>query len=230
MTATEDLATYLQAGPHVDSDHPAVQALARHLTLGIASPRAQAVALYYAIRDGFRYDPYGISAQAHNFTASKVIESGRGFCISKATLLSAAARVIGIPAKVGFADVKNHLTSPRLMEMMGTDEFVYHGYSVLWINGRWVKATPAFNRSLCDKAGVLPLEFDGINDSLFHPLDNSGRKHMEYLRDHGSFADVPVEALFASWKKAYSNVDRWGQQVVSGDFEQEAVNELPPRN
>lgn len=229
MTEPLDLSRYLQPGPHVDSDHPAVQSLALQATRGLTTPREQAIALYYAVRDGFRYDPYGISPHAGSFTASKVIEAGRGFCISKATLLAATARVLGIPSKVGFADVKNHLTSPRLMEMMGTDEFVYHGYTVLRIDGRWVKATPAFNRSLCDKAGVLPLEFDGVSDSLFHPLDSSGRKHMEYLRDHGSFADVPVEALFASWKKAYKKLESWGQQGVAGDFEQEAVKELPAR-
>jgi hypothetical protein len=132
----------------------------------------------------------------------------------------------GIASKVGFADVKNHLTSRRLRDMMGTDEFAYHGYSVLLIDGRWVKATPAFNRSLCDKAGVLPLEFDGVHDSLLHPLDTAGRKHMEYLRDHGSFAEVPVQALLASWKKVYPNMERWGEQDVTGDFEQEAVTEL----
>lgn len=230
MNPPEDLSPYLQPGPHVDSDHPAVRALAREATQGLKNPRERAVGLYYAIRDGFRYDPYGISPHADSFTASKVIASGCGFCISKATLLAAAARVVGIPAKVGFADVKNHLTSPRLMEMMGTDEFAYHGYTVLWIDGRWVKATPAFNRSLCDKAGVLPLEFDGVHDSLFHPLDSSGRKHMEYLRDHGSFADVPVDALFASWKKVYPKLDSWGPQNTSADFEQEAVKELPARH
>ena len=227
MTAPEDVHRYLQAGPHVDSDHPAVRALAQETTNGISSVRERAVALYYAVRDGFRYDPYAIQAIDRCFTASVVIEVGSGFCISKAALLAATARAAGIPARVGFADVKNHLTSPRLRDLMETDEFVYHGYTELWIDDRWVKATPAFNRTLCDKAGVRPLEFDGQTDSLFHPLDQSGRKHMEYLRDHGSRPDVPVGEILAAWEKFYPKMAQWGQQHISANFEQEAVSELP---
>lgn len=227
MTAPEDVHRYLQAGPHVDSDHPAVRALAQETTNGISSVRERAVALYYAVRDGFRYDPYAIQAIDRCFTASVVIEVGSGFCISKAALLAATARATGIPARVGFADVKNHLTSPRLRDLMETDEFVYHGYTELWIDDRWVKATPAFNRTLCDKAGVRPLEFDGQTDSLFHPLDQSGRKHMEYLRDHGSRPDVPVGEILAAWEKFYPKMAKWGQQHISANFEQEAVSELP---
>ena len=227
MTAPEDVSRYLQAGPHVDSDHPAVRALAHKTTNGISSVRERAVALYYAVRDGFRYDPYAIQAIDRCFTASVVIEAGSGFCVSKAALLAATARAAGIPARVGFADVKNHLTSPRLRDLMVTDEFVYHGYTELWIDDRWVKATPAFNRTLCDKAGVRPLEFDGQNDSLFHPLDQSGRKHMEYLRDHGSRPDVPVGEILAAWEQVYPKMATWGQQHISANFEQEAVSELP---
>lgn len=227
MTAPEDVHRYLQAGPHVDSDHPAVRALAQETTNGISSVRERAVALYYAVRDGFRYDPYAIQAIDRCFTASIVIEVGSGFCISKAALLAATARATGIPARVGFADVKNHLTSPRLRDLMETDEFVYHGYTELWIDDRWVKATPAFNRTLCDKAGVRPLDFDGQTDSLFHPLDQSGRKHMEYLRDHGSRPDVPVGEILAAWEKFYPKMAKWGQQHISANFEQEAVSELP---
>ena len=52
-------------------------------------------------------------------------------------VLAAAARVLGVPARLGFADVRNHLTSPRLREMMNTDVFAYHGYTELLIDGRW---------------------------------------------------------------------------------------------
>ena len=65
----------------------------------------------------------------------------------------------------------------------------------LHLGGRWVKATPAFNRELCDKVGIAPLEFDGERDSLFQPLDLEGRRHMEYVRDRGVFADLPLEQI-----------------------------------
>ena len=40
--------------------------------------------------------------------------------IGKASLLAACARAIGVPARVGYADVRNHLTSPRLYEKIKT--------------------------------------------------------------------------------------------------------------
>src|SRR5215470_17689442 len=53
----------------------------------------------------------------------------------------------------------------------------------LHLDGRWVKATPLFDRALCERFGVRPLEFDGRADSLFHAFDAAGRRHMEYVRD-----------------------------------------------
>lgn len=223
MTTPEELNFYRLPGRHVDSDHPGIVALAHSATAGIEGDRERAVALYYAVRDGFRYDPYLVKPDASCFTASGVVESGRGFCISKAALLAAAARAIGMPGRVGFADVKNHLTSPRLREMMGCDEFIYHGYSELWIDGRWVKSTPAFDRKLCEKASVHPLEFDGRKDSLFHPLDRGGRVHMEYLRDHGSRTDVPEHEVLDAWKRFYPNLEQWGLETTATRFENEAV-------
>jgi transglutaminase-like putative cysteine protease len=207
---TDDLRRYLQPGVSIDSDHPAVAALADECGAAIDNPRERAVALYYAVRDRFLYDPYGIDLTAGGFLASGVVERGGGYCVPKATLLAAVSRAAGIPARVGFADVRNHMTSPRLMELMGTDVFAYHGYAELWIEERWVKATPAFNLSLCEKVGVRPLEFDGREDSLFHPLDLSGERHMEYLRDHGSFVDVPVDRILSAWADIYPRSGEWG--------------------
>ncbi|MEE4381811.1 MAG: transglutaminase family protein, partial [Pseudomonadales bacterium] len=140
--------SWLAAGRFVDSDHPAVIAFAEETVRGLADPREAAVALYYRVRDEFRYDPYGIDRSEAGFRASWVLAEGRGFCVPKATLLAAAARAVGIPARLGFADVRNHPTSAKLAETMGTDVFAWHGYTELAPEGRWVKATPAFNRSL----------------------------------------------------------------------------------
>lgn len=225
---TGDLQQYLRPGVSIDSDHSAVAALADECAAGIDDPRARAVALYYAVRDRFLYDPYGLDLTASGFRASSVVERGGGFCVPKATLLAAVSRAAGIPARVGFADVRNHMTSPRLMELMGTDVFAYHGYAELWIEGRWVKATPAFNLSLCEKVGVRPLEFDGRKDSLFHPLDLSGKKHMEYLRDHGSFVDVPVDTIISAWADIYPRSGEWGTATGRGGvFHDEAETALP---
>ncbi len=193
---SDDPQDYLAPGIAVDSDHPAVAAYARKLTKAITDPKAQAIALFYDIRDRFIYDPYNVSMTPEGFRASTCVSQGHGFCINKAILLAAACRALGIPARLGFADVRNHLTSAKLRAAMGGDNlFVFHGYAEIYLNGAWRKATPAFNLSLCEKAGILPLDFDGENDSIYHPFDAQGNKHMEYVRQRGVYFDMPLEEM-----------------------------------
>jgi transglutaminase-like putative cysteine protease len=170
------------------------------------------------VRDAVRYNPFLDFSDERVFRASDTLASGVGFCIGKAALLAASARAAGIPARVGFADVKNHLTTPRLAEHMGTDLFVYHGFSELWLEGRWVKATPAFNLALCRKFRVRPLEFDGREDSIFHPFDEDERRHMEYLRDRGSYADVPVAEIQRVFREAYPVLYGLGRDAAKETF------------
>ena len=186
----------------IDSDHPAVIAFAREHAVG-ADDRERAVALTYAVRDGFRYDPYRIDLSVAGMRASSVLAQGYGWCVPKAALLAAAARAAGIPARVGYADVRNHLSTERLRRMVQTDLFVWHGYTDLWLEGRWVKATPAFNLSLCERFGLLPLDFDGRADSIYHPFDKAGNRHMEYVRQHGAFDDMPLDRIVADFEAHY---------------------------
>lgn len=214
----------LAPGRFVDSDHPAIIAYAR-AKAGAGDARARAVALYDAVRDEIRYDPYRVDLDEEGLKASRSLALGYGFCITKAALLAAVLRAIGIPARLGFADVKNHLTSARLRATMQTDVFVFHGYTEMFLDGRWVKATPAFNRSLCEKAGILPLDFDGRTDSVFHPFDASGRRHMEYIRARGTFSDVPRAEILAAFAEAYPGSAVWNR--TEGDFEVEATAASP---
>ncbi|MCC6209647.1 MAG: transglutaminase family protein [Burkholderiales bacterium] len=208
---------YLASGRCVDSDHPAVIAFAtRHAAGG--TRRERAVALYYAVRDRIRYNPFLDYAREESFRASHCIVAGEGFCVGKAALLAACARVDGIAARVGFADVKNHLTTPTLRARMGSDLFIYHGYTELLLEGKWVKATPAFNVELCRRFKVLPLEFDGREDSIFHPFDEGNRRHMEYLRDRGSHADVPVAEIMHAFREAYPALYGLGSQAALEQF------------
>jgi len=218
---SSDPRAYLDATPCLDADHPRIQALATRTTQGIVGDADRAVALYYAVRDGFWYDPYGADFSREGLRASAVVEKGHGFCVTKAGLLVAAARALGIPARPGFADVRNHLATARLRERMGTDVFYYHGYAELWLHGRWAKATPAFNVELCERFGVRPLEFDGRHDSLFHEYDANERRHMEYLRDHGPRADIPVAEIQAAMKRHYPNLEQLAEGIP-GDFAVEA--------
>lgn len=193
---------YLESARYIDSAHPEVAAFAAAHARG-GDDRERSVALYYAVRDAIRYNPFLDFSDDAVFRGSACLETGEGFCIGKAALLAACGRAAGIPSRVGFADVKNHLTTPALRERMGSDLFIYHGYTEFHLGGRWVKATPAFNRELCERFRVKPLEFDGREDSIFHPFDADERRHMEYLRDRGSHADVPVEEITRAFREAY---------------------------
>ena len=208
---------FLSPGRYIDSDHPAVIEFASKHVKG-SSDVERAVSLYYAVRDGIRYNPFLDFSRDTAFRGSVCLETGEGFCIGKAALLAACARAVGIPARVGFADVKNHLTTPRLAERMGTDLFVYHGFAELWLEGKWVKATPAFNLDLCRKFRVKPLEFDGRNDSIFHPLDADDRRHMEYLRSRGSHADVPVAEIQKVFRETYPALYGLGKEAAKEAF------------
>lgn len=197
-----DLAPALAPTEFIDWQSPVVQGyVAEHA--GEGSERERVVRLYYAIRDGIRYDPYTICLEPEEFRASTCLSAESGFCVPKAIALAAVARAIGVPSRLGFADVKNHLTSPRLSAMLGSDLFVWHGYTALFIEGRWVKATPAFNIELCERGGIGPLEFDGREDSIFHAYDRAGRHHMEYVRQIGEFDDMPFETFSAALKETY---------------------------
>jgi len=215
---------FLRATEFVDSDNDNVRAFA-HAAVAAAETegdRASALALYHAVRDRIVYDPYLDYTDPDVFRASAVLAAGRGFCVGKSALLAACARAIGIPARPGFADVRNHLTSRKLHALTGSDTFLWHSYTELRIGGRWVKCTPAFDSALCERARLAPLDFDGINDSLFHPLDPAGRRHMEYLNDRGAFEDIPVDAILADFHRHYPRLVEHGR--TGGDFHTEVGN------
>lgn len=207
----------------LDSDNPVVKAYAKQAAGGETDQKQRALNLYYAVRDDFRYDPYTVSMTRDHFRASACLDRGYGFCITKAGLLAAVARAEGIPARLGFADVRNHLSTEKMREQMETDLFYYHGYTELKIEGKWVKATPAFNLELCEKFGVLPLDFDGENDSIFHPLTADGQKHMEYVHERGSRDDMPFDEISDCFREHYPYMFEGG--VPDGDFAAEAQAE-----
>ena len=208
---------YLAPGRYIDSAHAAIVEFSEKNARGEdASERA--ISLYYAVRDGVRYNPFLDFSKEDTYRASDCLAAGEGFCIGKAALLAACARAARIPARVGFADVKNHLTTPALRERMGSDLFVYHGYTELFLEEKWVKATPAFNVELCRRFKVKPLEFDGRADSIFHPFDEDDRRHMEYVRDRGSHADVPVEEIISAFRDAYPGLYSLGANAAKERF------------
>lgn len=176
---------------YIDSDNPAIVAFAQKHTEGAGSQQEMAVRLYYAVRDGFRYNPYNLRMKPSEVTAGHLLQEGEGHCIDKALFLAACARAVGIPSRLEFADVKNHISSQKFVDMLKSDVFAMHGITQMFVEGKWVKCTPAFNQELCDLFNVAPLEFDGLNDSLFHEFDKADNRFMEYVAHHGVFDDFP---------------------------------------
>lgn len=203
----------------IDWQHPSIAALAARVA-DAPTAREKAVRLFLLVRDEVAYDPYSASFAAEELTASITWERKRGFCVTKAILYAAALRAVGIPSRVGFADVVNHLATRRLLELMRTDVFVFHGSTDAWLDGRWVKATTAFDKRLCARFGVAPLEFDGVNDAVLQPLNGAGARFMEYRVDHGSFDDFPYEQMMAAWRATYPHFFE-GLEPPRGDFAKE---------
>lgn len=196
-------ASYLTPGRFVDSDHPDVIAFAREVCQGATTDRERAARLFRTVRERLRYDPYTLTVEPEDYKASAVLHREAAYCIPKAVLLCAAARAAGIGARLGFADVKNHLASKKLLELLKTEVFAWHGYVELWIDGRPVKATPAFNTALCARFGVPPLELDGEHDAMLQAFDGQGRRYMEYVRDRGLYVDLPLEEILATFRDMY---------------------------
>lgn len=200
-----DMQEYLRPTFFLDYHSAAIKQFSEQTCCSITSNVDKAVALYYAVRDQIRYDPFDLEHSRDKQKASAIYVKKSGYCVSKAVLLCALGRHQGIPSRLGFADVTNHLSSNKLRAMMETDLFVYHGYTEFFLQKKWVKATPAFNLSLCRKFKVKPLEFDGTQDSIFHEFDELGQKHMQYLNDHGHFSDLPFDKIFRAYEKTYPN-------------------------
>ena len=190
----------------INSDAPEIVALAREVTAAGGDEIDRACRLFYAVRDGFRYTAYNLDLEREALRATHVLATGQGWCVSKSVLLAAVCRASGIPCRLGYADVCNHLATKKLLDFLGTNVFYYHGYNELYLGGRWVKATVAFNRTLCEKARLGTLEFDGVHDSIYHPYDLAGHRYMEYLRDYGPYADLPYEDIVKKFAQVYPKV------------------------
>ncbi len=224
-TEAENFQLYLKPTAFIDSDSPEIVSFTETHARGAKGNVEKGVKLFYAVRDGIRYDPYSIVLKPAAFKASNILKKGSGFCVAKAIVLAAASRAAGIPSRLGFADVRNHLSTERLRNLMKTDVFVFHGYTELFLDDRWVKVTPTFNLSLCERFGVKTLEFDGRRDSLLHPHDTKGNRHMEYILDRGVFADMPFERLVEAFRRHYPELSDRDGETIGGNFDEEALQE-----
>ena len=231
MTENENLAPYLRPSRFIDSDQPDIASLAADVAGPEGSALEKAVRLYYWVRDEIRYNPYILDPDPNSFLASTTLAAGEGWCVTKAILLAALCRATGLPARVGYADVRNHLSTERMRKTMQTDVFYFHGYTSIYLEGKWVKATPAFNIELCTKFGLHPLEFNGLEDSLYHEFDVAGNRHMEYLNDRGEYLDLPFEEMSQVFREHYPNMftsdpDKSNELLQGSDWERDVAREV----
>lgn len=190
---------YLKSTEIIDCDTESIKEKAQELTEGLKTDRDKAVALFYFVRDKIKYDPFSPGYLFEDHKASTVLERHAGFCQHKAVLLVALARAAGIPARLGFADIRDHLSPRKLRELMGGDNlFTYHGYAELYIDGRWVIACPTFDLKTCLRNRFVPVDFDGVNDAKDSPCNQDGECHIKYIHDRGHFDDFPWDELYSA--------------------------------
>ncbi len=194
---------YLSPTYFFDYETEEIQELIKAFKTDRLTPKEKAKRLYTIVRDEWRYDPYTLSFSKEGYVASTIAKKAKGHCIDKSILLIAGLRALGIPARIHLAKVKNHIAVERLVEKFGTNELTPHGMVNLYLDGKWLKVSPAFNQSLCKMCNVAPLEFDGENDSIFQEYNNAGNEFMEYIEDYGHFEDVPIDFIFNNVKEHY---------------------------
>jgi transglutaminase-like putative cysteine protease len=198
---------YLRPTPFIDCDHPSIGKKAGDLTAGTDTTPEKAKRLFYFVRDSIKYNPYAKKNSPEFYITSRVLSQGEGFCIQKAALLCSLARAAGIPSRLGYADIRNHIVPGKMGSMNKTHIFVFHGYTEFFIDGKWVKATPAFDIYMCEKHNIIPVEFDGKNDAVFHKFNKDGNLHIEYINDLGRYSDIPYEDIRKSFTRTYGSAD-----------------------
>jgi transglutaminase-like putative cysteine protease len=207
----EELMPYLAPSPGVECEDGGIRTLADELTRGKLSSREKAAALFLFARDQVRYVPYAPFESVEDYLGPMVLERGYGFCTQKTSLLVGLCRAAGIPARFRFADLVNHNMPGRLEWVMQSNRMIFHTYAELFVEGRWLKATPSFERSLCEKMGWRLVEFDGTTDAVLPATDLSGRPHIGYVLDRGTDAGIPLQSMLDAWLEGYGEeaMGRW---------------------
>ncbi|MCB0502989.1 MAG: transglutaminase domain-containing protein [Bacteroidetes bacterium] len=204
---------YLEPTYFIDSHHPAIVEKAHELVNNIESEVDRIKALFYYVRDSYYYSPYHVVFNPYKLKASTILtRTGvkKGYCIEKAVLFAALCRVINVPNRLIFCNVRNHIATDNVEKVLGTDLMVFHGYNEVFVSGKWVKCTVAFNKSLCDKLNVAALEFDEEKDQVFQEFDKEGGKFMVYENEYGTFHDVPYDLWVSETKRLYPHLFKEG--------------------
>jgi hypothetical protein len=201
----EDLQEYLSPTALIKSDSPVLTAFASRAAGGASTPARIASRLFLAVRDEIIYDPYSPFFDERFYTPEFILARGRGYCVQKAALLCAACRAEKIPARLKFADLQNRGASEEMKQLLGSDVFAWHGLTEIYLDGRWLSATPSFHADLCRRQNIMPLSFDGTANAIFPENNLAGRPYARYLAYHGSFSDLPLQKIMEGWEKTYGS-------------------------
>lgn len=203
-TPQAELTQCLNETETFDFSNPDVQAFVAKANLR-GTTTEQLIQWYTYVRDSFLYDPYHLDLRKEQLRASVVVKKKRAWCVEKALLFVAGCRFLGIPARMGFGIVQNHLGVDKLEQYLKRKEIVFHGFAEVWHNEKWVKCTPAFDKRICGLSKIEPLEWDAENDSLFQAFSASGQ-FMEYLHFYGSFPEIPFQLMHDEMKAYYPHL------------------------
>jgi len=193
-----NLNKYLKPTAFIESDHRDVIKFANKYTKNITDQKTKAIKLFYAVRDQITYDPYTFNLKPDKIKASHVITAKKGFCVPKAVLMTSVFRSVGIPSRLGFANLINHIMGDELKNILQSNILAFHGYTEIYLNNQWLRVTPTFHNDLCKLLNVPPVEFDGNSHAIFSSTDNDGNQFMEYIEYHGTFDDVPLTKIVES--------------------------------
>jgi len=207
-----EIENYLRCTEIIDCDTGSVREKAIETTKGLKTDKEKAVALYYFVRDKIKHNAYTPLYDPSRYKASSTLEAGHGMCQNKAILLVALARAVGIPARLGLVDVEDHQLSEKFKQMIGgVNVMPLHGFAELYIDGRWVHASPAYDLATCQKKGFIPVEFDGVNDAKDSEYTKAGQLHMKHIKYHGPYEDLPLDEIYSYYREWISKLGmEWG--------------------
>jgi len=198
-----DLAGFIESTEFIDSDSKVVRDIVKRIYVGSRSRTEFIIKIFYYVRDGVRYELRLDYFDRESYKASNTFKRGYGYCVQKAIALTALYRASSIPARICFADIINHRLPRKIHEEFKTNLFVYHGYVEAYINGRWIKLTPAFDKETSLKMNIDPLEFDGYNDAILPKYNRDGEKQFTYVKYRGCFKEFSYNDLVREFLKVY---------------------------
>jgi transglutaminase-like putative cysteine protease len=129
---------WVAATPTVDSDHPAIAALARRVAGDVPGRYAAALKLSEHVHGRLKV-AYGVSQDR----ASDVLATGEGDCTEHSVLLVALCRAAGVPARQ-----VHGLVYARYSD--GQDALYWHAWAEVLSGGQWIAVDPTFGQPVAD--------------------------------------------------------------------------------